>query len=115
MIRRTAHRRVRGAAAVDAYPRSRPERDAAHAAYRVWIRRDRVRRRCGYPAPSGRVDLIEGRELFLCERSGGGHRCAASIPGIFPLVAIGEQRLINGGVVNNTPISHAVELVALRS
>jgi NTE family protein len=39
---------------------------------------------------------------------------SASIPGIFPPVAIGEQRLIDGGVVNNTPISHAVELGAER-
>jgi NTE family protein len=29
-------------------------------------------------------------------------------------VAIGERRLIDGGVVNNTPISHAVELGATR-
>ena len=39
---------------------------------------------------------------------------SASIPGIFPPVAIGQQRLIDGGVVNNTPISHAVELGAER-
>jgi NTE family protein len=37
-----------------------------------------------------------------------------SIPGIFPPVAIGKRRLIDGGVVNNTPISHAVELGAER-
>jgi predicted acylesterase/phospholipase RssA len=29
-------------------------------------------------------------------------------------VAIGDQRLIDGGVVNNTPISHAVALGAER-
>ena len=38
---------------------------------------------------------------------------AASIPGVFPPVRIGELRLVDGGVVNNTPISHAVELVVL--
>lgn len=39
---------------------------------------------------------------------------ACSIPGIFPPVAIGEQLLVDGGVVNNTPIRHAVELGAER-
>jgi NTE family protein len=60
-------------------------------------------------------DLIEGRELLLSE--GPAVECiaaSASIPGIFPPVAIGERRLIDGGVVNNTPISHAVELGAER-
>ena len=36
MIRRAAHRPVRAAAAVAAYPRWRPEHDAVRAAYRVW-------------------------------------------------------------------------------
>jgi NTE family protein len=39
---------------------------------------------------------------------------AAAIPGVFPPVALGDRRLIDGGVVNNTPISHAVELGAER-
>jgi NTE family protein len=39
---------------------------------------------------------------------------ACSIPGIFPPMAIGEKLLVDGGVVNNTPISHAVELGAER-
>ena len=39
---------------------------------------------------------------------------ACSIPGIFAPVAIGEQLLVDGGVVNNTPIRHAVELGAER-
>jgi NTE family protein len=60
-------------------------------------------------------DLLEGRELRL---SGGpavdAVAASASIPGIFPPVAMGERRLIDGGVVNNTPISHAVELGAER-
>jgi NTE family protein len=37
---------------------------------------------------------------------------AASIPGVFPPVRIGEPRLVDGGVGNNTPIPHAVELGA---
>ena len=60
-------------------------------------------------------DLIEGCELLLSEGPAAEAIAAsASIPGIFPPVAIGERRLIDGGVVNNTPISHAVELGAER-
>jgi NTE family protein len=60
-------------------------------------------------------DLTEGRELLLSEGPAvEAVAASASIPGIFPPVAIGEQRLIDGGVVNNTPISHAVELGAER-
>jgi NTE family protein len=39
---------------------------------------------------------------------------AAAIPGVLPPVRFGERRLIDGGVVNNTPISHAVALGAER-
>jgi NTE family protein len=39
---------------------------------------------------------------------------AASIPGIFPPVPIGGRSLVDGGVINNTPISHAVALGAKR-
>ena len=38
----------------------------------------------------------------------------AAIPGVFPPVDVGGRRLIDGGVVNNTPISHAVQLGAER-
>jgi NTE family protein len=60
-------------------------------------------------------DLREGRELRLSEGPAvDAVAASASIPGIFPPVAIHERRLIDGGVVNNTPISHAVELGAER-
>jgi NTE family protein len=60
-------------------------------------------------------DLIEGREARLSEGPAvEAIAASASIPGVFPPVAIGERRLIDGGVVNNTPISHAVELGAER-
>ena len=39
---------------------------------------------------------------------------AASIPGVFPPVRLGERSLIDGGVANNTPLSHAVALGAER-
>jgi NTE family protein len=60
-------------------------------------------------------DLIDGHELLLSEGPAvDAVAASASIPGIFPPVAIGERRLIDGGVVNNTPISHAVQLGAER-
>jgi predicted acylesterase/phospholipase RssA len=39
---------------------------------------------------------------------------AAAIPGVLPPVRQGDRLLVDGGVVNNTPISHAVELGAER-
>jgi NTE family protein len=60
-------------------------------------------------------DLVEGRELLLSEGPAvDAIAASASIPGILPPVAIGEHRLIDGGVVNNTPISQAFELGAER-
>jgi NTE family protein len=60
-------------------------------------------------------DLIEGDEVLLSDgRALDAITAAASIPGIFRPVTIGERCLIDGGVVNNTPISHAVELGAER-
>jgi NTE family protein len=60
-------------------------------------------------------DLLEGSELRLASGPAvDAVAASASIPGIFPPVAMGERRLIDGGVVNNTPISHAVELGAER-
>ncbi len=32
---------------------------------------------------------------------------SAAIPGVFPPVVIGGKRLVDGGIANNTPISHA--------
>lgn len=60
-------------------------------------------------------DLTEGRELLLSEGPAiDAVTASASIPGIFPPVEMAERRLVDGGVVNNTPISHAVELGAER-
>ncbi len=39
---------------------------------------------------------------------------SAAIPAVFPPVRIGERYLIDGGIVNNSPISTAVELGATR-
>ncbi len=60
-------------------------------------------------------DLVAGRELLLSEGPAvDAVVAAASIPGVFPPVEIADRCLIDGGVVNNTPISHAVELGAER-
>ena len=60
-------------------------------------------------------DLNEGCELLLSHGPAiDAVVAAASIPGVFPPVRLAERWLIDGGVVNNTPISHAVELGAER-
>jgi NTE family protein len=60
-------------------------------------------------------DLLGGRELRLSDGPALDALLAASaIPGLLPPVPRGDQLLIDGGVVNNTPISHAVELGAER-
>ena len=59
------------------------------------------------------VDVITGEELRLS--SGPALEAvlaSAAIPGIFPPVRWEERDLMDGGVANNTPISHAVELGA---
>jgi NTE family protein len=60
-------------------------------------------------------DLDQGREVLLSEGPAlDAVLGAAAIPGVLPPVRFGERRLVDGGVVNNTPISHAVELGAER-
>ena len=60
-------------------------------------------------------DMTNGRELLLSHGSAEDAVAAsAAIPGVFPPVSIDDRSLIDGGVVNNTPISHAVELGAQR-
>jgi NTE family protein len=39
---------------------------------------------------------------------------AAAIPGVFPTVRVGTRLLVDGGVANNTPLSHAIALGAER-
>jgi NTE family protein len=54
-------------------------------------------------------DVIAGREVLLSDGPAvDAVTASASIPGVFPPVVVGDQLLIDGGVVNNTPISHAV-------
>jgi NTE family protein len=60
-------------------------------------------------------DLLSGKEVRLSAGSAlQGVLAASAIPGILPPVRWGKHLLIDGGVTNNTPISHAVELGARR-
>jgi NTE family protein len=60
-------------------------------------------------------DLLSGEEVLLSAGSAAeAVLAAASIPGVLPPVRWGQRLLVDGGVVNNTPISHAVELGAER-
>jgi NTE family protein len=60
-------------------------------------------------------DVSAGTEAVLCDGPAVDAIVAAcSVPGIFPPVVIGEKLLVDGGVVNSTPICHAVELGAKR-
>src|SRR3954471_13782803 len=60
-------------------------------------------------------DIMAGREVLLSEGPAvDAITASATIPGVFPPVAADDQLLIDGGVVNNTPISHAVALGAER-
>jgi NTE family protein len=60
-------------------------------------------------------DLLTGQEIRLSIGSAlDAVLAAAAVPGVLPPVRHGEHLLVDGGVVNNTPISHAVELGAER-
>jgi NTE family protein len=60
-------------------------------------------------------DLASGHEVRLSEGPAlGAVLASATIPGVLPPVRWGERLLVDGGTVNNTPISHAVQLGAER-
>jgi NTE family protein len=59
------------------------------------------------------VDVRSGREVRLSDGPATEAVLAsAAIPAVFPAVRLGDMELIDGGVANHTPISHAVELGA---
>ena len=59
------------------------------------------------------VDLKSGRERRLSEGDViEAVLASAAMPAVFPPVRWGDLELIDGGVANNTPISHAIELGA---
>ena len=60
-------------------------------------------------------DVNDGCETLLSEGPAlDAVIAASSIPGVFPPVPFGDKLLIDRGVANNTPISHAIELGAER-
>jgi NTE family protein len=60
-------------------------------------------------------DVRSGEEVRLSDGDAAeAVLAAAAIPGVLPPVRRGERVLVDGGLVNNTPISHAVELGAER-
>jgi NTE family protein len=57
------------------------------------------------------VDLFTGRERLLSEgRALDAILASAAIPGVFAPVEWEDTELVDGGIANNTPISHALEL-----
>lgn len=61
------------------------------------------------------ADVLSGQEVRLSSGSvEEAILASAAIPGVFPAVPWGSQLLMDGGIVNNTPISHAIELGADR-
>jgi NTE family protein len=61
------------------------------------------------------ADALSGEEILLSSGPAiDAVLASAAIPGVFPAVQWEAQRLIDGGIVNNTPISHAVALGADR-
>jgi NTE family protein len=61
------------------------------------------------------VDVISGEELRLSHGPlSDAVLASCAIPGVLEPVAWGDRTLMDGGVANNTPISHAVELGARR-
>jgi NTE family protein len=59
------------------------------------------------------VDVLTGEELRLSAGpAGDAVMASAAIPGVLPSARWLNRDLVDGGVANNTPISHAVELGA---
>lgn len=59
------------------------------------------------------TDVLTGEDLRLSEGPAvDAVLASAAIPGVFAAVEVDGRRLMDGGVVNNTPISHAAELGA---
>lgn len=56
------------------------------------------------------TDVLDGSDVALCTGSAAEAIMASSvIPGVFAQVVVDGRTYIDGGVVNNAPVSHAVE------
>jgi NTE family protein len=61
------------------------------------------------------TDVMSGQEVLLSSGAAlDAVLASAAIPGVFPPVSWESRLLMDGGIVNNTPISHAVNLGADR-
>lgn len=61
------------------------------------------------------TDLLSGADVRLSSGSAvQAVLASAAIPSVFPPVVVDGRALVDGGIVNNTPISHAVQLGADR-
>jgi NTE family protein len=61
------------------------------------------------------TDVLTGRDALLSSGPAAeAVMASAAIPAVFPAVEIDGRALFDGGVVNNTPISHAIDLGADR-
>lgn len=59
------------------------------------------------------TDVLSGEDVLLSTGDAvDAILASAAIPGVFPPVSVGGRDMIDGGVVNNTPLSHAVALGA---
>jgi NTE family protein len=89
----------------------------AHGLSRIIERHIQLTELGAAPVPLHLVafDLGAGTETVLSEGPAAEAILAScAIPGIFPPVSLGGRSLVDGGVFNNTPISHAVSLGADR-
>ncbi|HUZ70783.1 MAG TPA: patatin-like phospholipase family protein [Candidatus Saccharimonadales bacterium] len=61
------------------------------------------------------TEVTTGREVLISKGQAlPAILASAAIPGVFPPVRVGALELMDGGVVSNTPIAHAVERGATR-
>jgi NTE family protein len=61
------------------------------------------------------TEIVTGLEVVLSSGDAvDAVAASAAIPGVFPAVTIAGQQLVDGGVANNTPISHAIDAGATR-
>jgi NTE family protein len=59
------------------------------------------------------TDVLTGQDVLLSSGNAvDAIAASAAIPGVFPSVKVNGRDLFDGGVVNNTPLSHAVALGA---
>lgn len=65
------------------------------------------------PVHVGATDVLSGEEVLLSSGNAVDAVLASTaIPAVFPPVRLGGRHLVDGGAVNNTPVSHAVALGA---